>query len=73
MPMRLEVGDHIQTKKKHPCGNTIFKICRIGMDFRIECIHCKRQIWIERTKLEKRIKKVIPKQHIPEPEPHFQK
>ncbi|MDK2918840.1 MAG: hypothetical protein PWQ37_1573 [Candidatus Petromonas sp.] len=58
MPMDLKVGDIIETRKNHPCGNNIFEIMRTGMDFRIKCIKCNKQIWIPRVKLEKRIKKV---------------
>ncbi len=61
MPLKLEVGDKIQMKKSHPCGNDIFNICRIGMDFRIECDKCNHQIWMKRSVLEKRIKKIIAK------------
>lgn len=59
MPIPLNVGDIIQTKKKHPCGNDQWEILRTGMDFRIKCTQCERQLWISRIKLEKSIKKII--------------
>jgi len=62
MPMDLKVGDVVETKKSHPCGSNQFEILRIGMDFRIKCLGCEKQIWIERPNLEKRIKKVISKE-----------
>lgn len=58
MPMDLKVGDIIETKKQHPCGNNRFEIMRTGIDFRVKCLGCDKQIWIARPKLEKRIKKV---------------
>lgn len=58
MPMDLKVGDVIQTRKQHPCGNNRFEIVRTGIDFRIKCLKCSKQIWIPRVKLEKRIRKV---------------
>ncbi len=58
MPMLLNVGDIIETRKQHPCGGNRFEIMRTGIDFRIKCLKCQKQIWISRTKLEKRIKKV---------------
>jgi len=58
MPLNLMVGDVITTKKNHPCGSYDFEIMRVGMDFRIKCQGCDKQIWIERRNLEKRIKKV---------------
>ncbi|MBI9013362.1 MAG: DUF951 domain-containing protein [Clostridiales bacterium] len=59
MPLNLAVGDIITTKKNHPCGSHDFEIMRVGMDFRIKCTGCDKQIWIERRNLEKRIKKVL--------------
>ncbi|SET75355.1 hypothetical protein SAMN05660297_03389 [Natronincola peptidivorans] len=61
MPMDLKVGDIVELKKQHPCGNKTFLILRTGADFRIKCIACERQLWIERANLEKRIKKVTSK------------
>lgn len=58
MPLDLKVGDIVETRKQHPCGNNRFEIVRTGMDFRIKCIKCGKQIWIPRVKLEKRIKKI---------------
>lgn len=58
MPLKLEVGDIITTKKPHPCGGNSFEITRVGMDFRIKCQKCEKEIWIPRVKLEKRIKVV---------------
>ena len=59
MPMKLYVGDLIQTKKNHPCGGNQWEIMRVGMDFRIRCTTCDHQVWIPRVKLEKSIKKII--------------
>lgn len=58
MPLKLEVGDEIVTKKSHPCGSNRFEITRVGMDFRIKCEKCEKEIWIPRIKLEKRIKEI---------------
>ena len=62
MPMDLKVGDIVETKKSHPSGSNQFEILRVGMDFRIKCMKCEKQIWIERPNLEKRIKKVTHKE-----------
>lgn len=58
MPLNLIVGDVITTKKKHPCGSFDFEVMRTGIDFRIKCLGCEKQIWIERRNLEKRIKSI---------------
>lgn len=58
MPMDLQLGDILEVKKPHPCGSNKFEIMRTGMDFRIRCLGCDKQVWIPRVKLEKRIKKI---------------
>ncbi|WP_343216834.1 DUF951 domain-containing protein [Crassaminicella profunda] len=57
--MDLKVGDIIKVKKSHPCGSDEFEIMRTGMDFRIRCLGCDKQVWIPRVKLEKRVKKIV--------------
>ncbi|MBN2794838.1 MAG: DUF951 domain-containing protein [Clostridia bacterium] len=58
MPLDLRLGDIVTTKKNHPCGSFDFEIMRVGIDFRIRCLGCDKQIWIERRNFEKRIKKI---------------
>jgi len=58
MPLKLELGDKIVTKKPHPCGSHAFMIVRLGMDFIIKCEKCEKEIWIPRVKIEKRIKEI---------------
>ncbi|MFZ5968263.1 MAG: DUF951 domain-containing protein [Bacillota bacterium] len=58
MPMDLKLGDVVEVKKPHPCGNNKFEIVRTGMDFRMRCLGCDKEVWIPRAKLEKRIRKI---------------
>ncbi len=57
--MDIKTGDRIITKKPHPCGNSEFLVLRVGMDFKIRCTKCGREIMIPRSKIEKNIKRVI--------------
>lgn len=57
--MEFEVGDIVETKKQHPCGSKQWKIKRIGIDFKLECTGCGREIMIDRPKALKMIKKKI--------------
>lgn len=68
MPLEIQIGDIIDTKKPHPCGNNRFEVLRIGMDFRIKCLKCEKQIWISRTNLEKRIRKIERQGNLLKPE-----
>jgi len=62
MPLDLKVGDILELKKQHPCGNHMFEVIRTGADFIVKCIKCEKQIWIPRSSLEKRVKKTISKE-----------
>ncbi len=57
--MDINVGDKVEMKKKHPCGCNEFEITRIGMDFKLKCLGCSREIMVPRAKAEKSIKKII--------------
>ena len=55
----IAVGDTILTRKKHPCGASGFEVLRVGMDFKIRCTGCGREVMLPRAKIEKNIKKVV--------------
>ncbi|MBR2280153.1 MAG: DUF951 domain-containing protein [Ruminococcus sp.] len=57
--MELKIGDKIEMKKPHPCGSKEFTLLRIGMDFKIRCEGCGREVMAPRKKIEKNIKKVV--------------
>ena len=57
--MDVAVGDTILTRKKHPCGASSFEVLRVGMDFKIRCTGCGREVMLPRAKIEKNIKKVV--------------
>ena len=57
--MNVNVGDRVEMKKQHPCGSKIFTILRIGMDFKIRCEKCGREVMVPRNKIEKNIRRII--------------
>lgn len=57
--MDLNVGDRIELKKPHPCGCKTFELLRVGMDFKIKCENCGREVMVPRKKVEKSIKRVL--------------
>ena len=56
--MDVQVGDVLKMKKKHPCGEYYFDVLRVGMDFKIRCKSCGREVMVPRVKIEKNIKKI---------------
>ena len=71
--MDIAVGDTILTRKQHPCGAASFEVLRVGMDFKIRCTGCGREVMLPRAKIEKNIKKVIKPARNSPAEQHIQK
>lgn len=57
--MDIRVNDILEMKKEHPCGSKQFLVLRAGMDFRVRCTKCDREVMVPRVKIEKNIKKVL--------------
>lgn len=58
MAMDVRVGDILKMKKPHPCGGSEWKVLRSGMDFRLKCLTCGREVLVARAKAEKGIKEI---------------
>ena len=56
--MDVRVGDLLEMKKAHPCGEKRFLVLRAGIDFRIRCLGCGREVLVPRSKIERNIKKI---------------
>ena len=57
--MDIRLNDVLVMKKPHPCGSRRFLVLRSGMDFKIRCTGCGREVMLPRAKIEKNIKKVV--------------
>lgn len=64
--MDIHVGDVLELKKTHPCGDRRWIVLRVGMDFKLRCQGCSHELMIPRSKVEKNIKKWIPASEVPE-------
>lgn len=53
-----EVGDVVTLKKGHPCGENRWEILRTGVDIKLKCLGCGRQVWLSRMDFEKRLRKI---------------
>jgi len=54
--MDIQVGDIITMKKPHPCGGYKWAVLRTGMDFRIRCEGCGREVMRPRVTVERSLK-----------------
>ena len=57
--MDVQVNDILEMKKTHPCGEKNFLVLRVGMDFKIRCVKCGREVMVPRVKIEKNIKHIV--------------
>jgi Uncharacterized protein conserved in bacteria len=59
LPAKFYLGDVVQMRKPHPCGDDRWEVLRTGMDFRIKCLGCGRVVMLPRRKFEKQVKAVV--------------
>lgn len=56
--MDIQLGDILEMKKAHPCGEKKWLVLRTGADFRLKCQGCGHEVMIARFKAEKNIRAV---------------
>ena len=55
----FKLNDKIKKKKPHACGTNEWIITRMGVDVKIKCIKCNREIMMDRLEFKKKLKGVI--------------
>lgn len=63
--MEIQLDDILVMKKPHPCGERRFCVLRTGMDLKLRCAGCGREVMLPRQKVEKQIKSIIRKEETP--------
>ncbi|MGN1372207.1 MAG: DUF951 domain-containing protein [Candidatus Coprovivens sp.] len=54
-----KLNDIVEMKKPHACQTNKWQITRMGVDIKIKCINCNREIMMDRLEFNKKLKKVI--------------
>ena len=54
-----KLGSIVIMKKQHPCGENLWKVTRVGVDIKIKCMKCNREIMLASLDFEKKLKKVV--------------
>ena len=54
-----KLGSMVVMKKSHPCGENRWEITRMGIDIKIKCTKCNREVMLSRIDFEKKLKKVV--------------
>lgn len=56
--MDISIGDILEMKKAHPCGSKRWSVMRLGMDLRLKCEGCGREVIIPRRKAESSVRSI---------------
>ena len=56
----IHPNDTLLLKKQHPCGGNSFRVLRVGSQVRMICLTCRHDMTLDRIKLEKAIRQVLP-------------
>lgn len=58
MDKTFALNDEVIMKKSHACGNNLWTITRMGVDIKIKCNSCGREVMMDRLEFSKKLKKV---------------
>lgn len=53
------LGTKVVMKKPHACGTNEWVITRVGVDIKLKCISCNREIMMDRLEFEKKLRRII--------------
>lgn len=56
---KIYVGDVVQMRKPHACGNDIWEVHRIGADIGMTCRQCQRRVLMSRRNFTHRMRKML--------------
>ena len=60
--MDLQLHDILELKKDHPCGSRRWEGLRGGLGIKLKCLGCGHEVMQPRRKVEKMIRRVVPKE-----------
>lgn len=55
----FELGDLVQMKKPHACGENRWEVVRLGADIKIRCMGCGHLVMLTRRDFTKKMKKLL--------------
>ena len=64
MAMDLRVNDRVLMKKPHPCGESVWLLTRVGMDVKLKCTRCGREVMLPRARAEKGIRRIMREENV---------
>ena len=59
MEKNFNLFDEVIMKKPHACGENKWRITRVGVDIKLKCLNCGREVMLDRLEFIRKLKKVI--------------
>ncbi len=59
MKNNYKLNDIVEMKKPHACQTNSWQITRMGVDIKIKCLNCNREVMMDRLEFEKKLKRII--------------
>jgi len=59
MDKNFKLNDIVIMKKAHACGSNEWKIIRVGVDVKIKCLNCGREVMLDRLEFIHKLKKIV--------------
>ncbi len=59
MEREFKLNDKVVMKKPHACKNNEWIITRMGVDIKIKCLKCGREVMLDRQEFKRKLKGII--------------
>lgn len=59
MEAKYKLGSIVVMKKPHACKTNEWKITRMGVDIKLKCMGCNREIMLDRLEFEKKLRRIL--------------
>ncbi|HHX32824.1 MAG TPA: DUF951 domain-containing protein [Mollicutes bacterium] len=59
MKKEYDIESIVVMKKPHACQTNEWKVTRVGVDIKIKCLNCSREVMMDRLEFERKLKKVL--------------
>lgn len=59
MNKSFKLNDDVIMRKPHACGTNLWTIIRTGVDIKIKCKNCGREIMMDSLEFQRKLKKVV--------------
>lgn len=59
MEKKYELNSIVEMKKNHACGTNEWKVIRMGVDIKLKCVQCGREVMMDRLEFERKLRRII--------------